>query len=482
MIVYIRGRRTVVYECGSSTEKAYTYIYYSMEGHLSLSLEISQQDNDALALFSVQSRFIQIMQQPAEGTRIAGIVERRNNSAADHVGQEVLLPLERKDEGSVVDRQGFRFMKFSFIVILLAALTLHSSTRSVSAPRLVSSTPASTAPSAKIEPTKDPIKSTENTTPPDSNSVFVVPNVLLAGVQKGGTSAVADWLFNTHKVCQARVFEGEPEFYKKEVHFFDKTSRYEQGLDFYSMRFQHCKEQLLETEKTNTLPKLVMDATPNYQGFSPRIQTFYSELKKNNATIPGSASHLKVMMILREPTSRLLSFYNHMKHNYFYHPTPPEWTNWIVNPSNQSQIYSFEEYLDNVRIPRHMSKPTSIENRGFYINSIKEWLEWIPRDRFLLLSYSELIEDPGTFKERIANFLELPLLSREEKLPESNAKKDPSKVKQMSCRAQQKLRQYFDPKNNELYDFLEANPGPPMEQRPFPKFEMDDCLDDSIEF
>ena len=56
-----------------------------------------------------------------------------------------------------------------------------------------------------------------------ANSSFAaLPTILLAGAQKGGTSALAFWLHSLNEnntgVCQAAVFDGEPDWYKKEVH------------------------------------------------------------------------------------------------------------------------------------------------------------------------------------------------------------------------------------------------------------------------
>ncbi len=57
------------------------------------------------------------------------------------------------------------------------------------------------------------------------------------------------------------------------------------------------------------------------------------------------------------------------------------------------------------------------------------------------------------------------------KLPMSNTQSSSGKVKVVSDNAREILDEYFEEKNEELYQFLEENPGPWMEQRPFPHFQ-----------
>ena len=64
---------------------------------------------------------------------------------------------------------------------------------------------------------------------------------------------LSNWLFS-NGICQAEVFENEPEYFNKEVPFIDQDHRYEQGIEFYAKRFQHCAED-------DNL-ELTMDATP----------------------------------------------------------------------------------------------------------------------------------------------------------------------------------------------------------------------------
>ncbi len=297
-----------------------------------------------------------------------------------------------------------------------------------------------------------------------------VPNVLLAGARKAGTSAVADWLFSAHAICSARTFAGEPDWYAKEVHFFEKNERFEQGAEFYTRRFDHCNSS-----------DFIMDATPGYAVHAIRIGNFYRELVPSNnysvATTPldGYVQGLKVMMILREPVSRELSWYNHKAFNTKF--TSGLWGG--VLKSN----HSFDEYTDEVllRKPIRLSKAGQCYGAlclSLYSTLIPQWLQVIPRSQMLILSYQELKNDPDTFMKRIEGFLGLPPHKPNATLKQANVKSFAEKSSFPSCRSKNKLAGIFQPFNEELYALLRQNPGPPMEQSPFPEFDVQECIPD----
>ena len=100
------------------------------------------------------------------------------------------------------------------------------------------------------------VKNTEGTS-------IVLPNILLIGAQKAGTSAIGGCLLK-NGVCRLEVFKGELHYYAKEVQFFDQKRRYEQGLEFYAKRYQHCNSSTF-----------AMDATPNTLSFPEHVESVY---------------------------------------------------------------------------------------------------------------------------------------------------------------------------------------------------------------
>ena len=78
-----------------------------------------------------------------------------------------------------------------------------------------------------------------------------LPNFLLVGAQKAGTTATYAYLRKQEGVCG--TFTDPNGDNRKETHFFDKTSDFKLGLEHYSSKFSHCDSS-----------KLILDATPNY--------------------------------------------------------------------------------------------------------------------------------------------------------------------------------------------------------------------------
>jgi len=277
--------------------------------------------------------------------------------------------------------------------------------------------------------------------------LFRLPTVLLIGVQKASTSSLAAWIFDKGGVCRPKVFKLEPKYYNKEVHFFDVESRFAQGPEFYIKRFQHCGENAT-----------TMDASPDTLPYAERVRNTYE------AAGGDQAATIKIIVVLREPVSRELSLYNHMAFQ-FRTKTPNEWNRQV------SKEDGFEFVL-NRSIPALLARDTgglaTSTRYGMYATYLRKWFQLFDRSQILVLSYDELKNNPARLQESVQMFLGLPILGS---LPRSNTQDSAHKVKLPSRKAKESLLDVFAPLNEELYKLLESNPGPSMEQRPFPRFQ-----------
>jgi Sulfotransferase domain len=305
-----------------------------------------------------------------------------------------------------------------------------------------------------------------------NTSSIILPNFLLAGAQKAGTSALASWLYlGGHGICSSKpLTNAKYHDFQKEVHFFDNADQFNQGSTYYRSLFSHCSSS-----------DLVMDATPDYAIHPKRIRDFYNSPSSN---LQSSVIDLKVIMILRDPVSRELSWYNHKKDTFFKAKnrtdTQAFWSNIVKDPSNGT-AYSFDEYTDKFLLRKlpgvRKTKEGSCDGqmcRSVYSIFLRQWFEWMPRDQILILSYDEFMSDPLTLKERVSDFLGLQHKPQAE-LTKVNTHSNPEKTTLPSCRTRDRLERVFNRWNEELYALLERHPGPPMEQRPFPKFKTTSC-------
>ena len=120
-----------------------------------------------------------------------------------------------------------------------------------------------------------------------------LPRILLAGVQKSGSTALSDFVHRAG-ACLSRP-DPSQEKEEKEVHFFDNNIMYMKGIDYYSKLFAHCKNM-----------SVAVDATPETFLFPRRVKEVYDLAGKR------ALEELKIIIVVREPVARELSLYNHL--------------------------------------------------------------------------------------------------------------------------------------------------------------------------
>jgi Sulfotransferase domain len=275
-----------------------------------------------------------------------------------------------------------------------------------------------------------------------------IPTVLLAGTQKAGTSSLAVHLMKHSDLCfsDKSQDDGPGGSFGKEAHFFD--NKYRGGLKAYQDLYAHCPDNAT-----------LIDATPETMLFPERVQTIYNQ--------HGSAHKLKIIFILREPVAREISWYNHrLRYVKLPEKEQPQWAQTVLD--KDGQIRSFIELARETVISR-FAQPRKANVYGNYVFWLRRWSKLFDRQaQILVLSYDELWRDPATLLQRVHEFIALsptvPLALTRENTNDQQASMPP-------CRDQRELARVFKQPNAQLYQFLETHPGPPMEQRPFPKFD-----------
>lgn len=271
--------------------------------------------------------------------------------------------------------------------------------------------------------------------------MYSLPPVLLIGVQKGGTSAIADWLFEGG-YRRSRVFDNDPSYAGKEPHFFDHE--YEKGIEFYASRYQTNPGEYAGP---------ALDATP--ETFLNPGRVFETYLKAGANQI----NELKMIVILRDPVARELSLYNHKVDAFLTNPVKGMWYSRIGR--EDGSVISFDEYIDKLYQKNYTS---------YYARHLSKWFNLFKRQQILVLAYEEFKQDEKTVRQRIVDFLGHDIPGESRVVNDKSSKK---KLKKPSPEAREKLLHHLRPQYEELYRLLEENPGPPMEQKPFPRFPVD---------
>lgn len=197
-----------------------------------------------------------------------------------------------------------------------------------------------------------------------------LPNFIIIGAQKAGTSSLFEYLTSHPDVYGSFI---------KEVQFF--TSRYWIRKRGYRAFFPHVKSGKCR----------IGEATPYYL-FSPEAP------RRAAAMIPDA----HIVALLREPVSRA---YSHYKHN--------------IRRGHEKRSFK-EAYLADLQryeaLSNSLKQPDESElefrhhsyvRRGLYYEQLQRWMEHFPRDRFFIGRAEDFFADPAEVTQRVATFLGL---------------------------------------------------------------------------
>jgi len=189
-----------------------------------------------------------------------------------------------------------------------------------------------------------------------------LPNVIIIGVQKAGTTSLYNWISQHPDVYG--------DFAMKDFPFFANDEYYKRGIDW----FRHCF-------KKHKKEKIVLHGYVNYMYFSrisaERIYDFNKDIK--------------LILILRNPIERAYSAY------------------WQQIKMGNEKIKNFEEALRLEHIRREgtfkdRADLTYIEH-GFYHRQLNEYLKWFSREQIMIILFEDMISNKEAVVEKVYEFL-----------------------------------------------------------------------------
>jgi hypothetical protein len=244
----------------------------------------------------------------------------------------------------------------------------------------------------------------------------VLPDFIIIGVQKGGTSSMFKYLTRHPNVLPG---------YKKEVKFFD--GNFQRGFDWYRYNFPLTSEMSDPQAQTG-------EASPSYV-FHPLVPQRIKE------ALPD----IKLILLLRDPVARAYSHYQgnlrkgHEKLTFQDAIEEEE----IRLRGEREKIIADQSY------PMYKYLVFSYLSRGIYIDQVKNWFKSFTREQLLILRSEDFFTNPGEVFQRVLKFLGLPRwqLDNFDIFNLGNYEK-------MDPQIEKKLRTYFHPYNQELYEHL----------------------------
>ena len=183
----------------------------------------------------------------------------------------------------------------------------------------------------------------------------MLPNTLLIGAQKSGTTYLANLLAQHPDVCFSKT---------KELHFFERKHRRRKGLGFYERSFEPYNDQ-----------KIVMEATPGYMIFDYALSDIHKTL----------GSDIKILVILRDPVNRLISQYR-------------------MRASVGGERRSLDEAVSQ-QLDAGFDGFKNYVNRGLYYDQLQMVRKYFPRENIHISVFEDFISDPEAGIKDVCRFL-----------------------------------------------------------------------------
>ncbi len=204
-------------------------------------------------------------------------------------------------------------------------------------------------------------------------SELQLPNLIIGGVHKAGTTSVFTYLAMHPAVCGSST---------KEIGFFMPLKYGKQigTMQEYSKYWNHCEGN----------KKYLLEASPSY---------LYGKEVIANRIQQELGNEVKVIFIFRNPADRLFSFYERKKANTYL-----------------DAGVSFKKFveqslrLSETELDEHRDDEEALFSRGiregFYIDYLPPWFD-VFGDRLKILFFEDLKKDSSSFMSELCNWLHL---------------------------------------------------------------------------
>jgi hypothetical protein len=194
--------------------------------------------------------------------------------------------------------------------------------------------------------------------------------LIIGGTTKAATTSVFNYLAEHPAVCASNL--KETRFFLDPEYPLPSKFRYTIDASLYSRFFSHCREKLLRIE-----------ATPDYlhsPGTPHKIRT--------------SLQDVRLVFVLREPVSRLVSWYRFAKQIGWIS------SNCLFDAFVLEQLHATE---GDSRVPLHMLTL----QQGRYSSYLRAFLEVFGRERIHVAWFEELTQNPKAVVKGICEFADI---------------------------------------------------------------------------
>jgi hypothetical protein len=243
-----------------------------------------------------------------------------------------------------------------------------------------------------------------------------LPNFIIIGTMKGGTSSLYSYLVERPDVHPAAT---------KEIHYFDNY--YSKGLKWYKSQFPQ-KNKMHSGQITG-------ESSPYYLA---------------HPCVPGrirkALPQVKLVVLLRNPVDRA---YSHYQHNCRLKREPLTFEKAL--DAEEGRIAGeAQKMLNDPKYCSYNHPVFSYKTRGNYEEQLQRWFTYFPCEQFLIIKSEDFFDYPKQMTNQVSEFLELPPYEDIEYKKYNYF----GQYSDMSEDIRNQLVDYFKPYNQRLYTLL----------------------------
>jgi hypothetical protein len=254
-----------------------------------------------------------------------------------------------------------------------------------------------------------------------SSSIRVLPDFIIIGAQKCGTTSLYEYLAAHPAVAPAA---------RKEVHYFDRGFR--RGKGWYRAHFPTAPYRVAREVLTGQ--RLVVgEASPMYL-FHPHVP------KRVRALLPEA----KLIALLRDPVERAYSQYHHRVRRG---KEPLAFSEVLAREAQR--LTGEVERVSDATHTNLMHRHVSYLARGIYADQLTKWLRLFSREQLLILPSEEFFADTSRVFSQVLEFLGLSPWA-----PPRFDAFNPGRYADMDPPTRRWLVDYFAPHNERLYQLV----------------------------
>jgi len=251
-----------------------------------------------------------------------------------------------------------------------------------------------------------------------------MPDFIIIGGQRCGTTSLYYYLISHPSVITAEI---------KELCFFDLN--FHKGISWYRNQFFKNNRRSAQAKG-----KITGEASPYY---------FFHPLAAER--VAKHAPYAKLILMLRDPVERAYSHYQHMKRlnmEDLSFSDAVDKEKERLNGEEEKIKYASSHYNS------HNYQHYSYLKRGIYIDQIKRWFNFFPREQFLIINCEDFFQDPEGTMRRTEKFLGIRHF-------EYGEFENFNRVicKNMDAGIKEKLVAYYSKWNKDLEEYLEMDFG-----------------------